>query len=107
MNTRHTPFPWDIGLVNSGDDGHIAVFADYDDDDDDDDDENRANGGCNVAICFGPDKFANARLIMVAPEILLALECLVDAFPPVDRKGKALHKRAIALIAMAKGEDDA
>ena len=107
MNTQHTPFPWDIGLVNSGlDDGHVAVFADYDDDDDDDD-ETRANGGCNIAICFGPDKFANARLIMVAPEILLVLECLMDAFPPVDRKGKALHKRAIALIAMARGEDDA
>ena len=106
MNTRHTPFPWDFRFVDSGDDGHVAVFTDYDDEEDADD-ENRANGGCNIAICFGPDKFENARLIMVAPEILLALECLVDACPPVDRKGKAAHKKAIALIAMAREEDDA
>jgi hypothetical protein len=107
MNTQHTPGPWDFGFIDSlVEGGHIAVSPEYDNEKDDDD-ETRANGGCNIAICLGPDKFANARLIMVAPEILLALECLVDACPPVNRNGMAAHKNAIALIAMARGEDDA
>jgi hypothetical protein len=107
MKSKYTPGPWDFGFVDSlVEGGHIAVFPEYDNEKDDDD-ETRANGACNIANCYGPDKFANARLIMVAPEILLALECLVDACPPVDRKGKVAHKKAIALIAMAREEDDA
>ena len=106
---KHTPGPWDFICVDSGlgnGEKHIAVFSDCEGDDDKEGDD-RANGGCNICCLFGPDEFANARLIMVAPEILLALECLVDSCPPVDRKGKVAHKKAIALIAMARGEDDA
>ena len=98
MSTQHTPGPWDFGFIDSLlDGGHIAVSPEYDSEKDDDD-ESRANGGCNIAICCGPDKFANAALITHAPNMLSTLKSLLQHCPPTNRKGAAAHARAIAII---------
>ncbi len=100
--SKHTPGPWDFGLVDSPlEGGHIAIGPEYDFEKDDDD-ETRANGCCNIANCYGPDKFANARLIIQAPNMLSTLKSLLQHCPPTNRKGAAAHARARAIISCAE-----
>jgi hypothetical protein len=83
----HTPGPWHVAggtderFVDSGTNGTVAKIA------------------------IKPEMSANARLIAAAPQLLEALETLLDISPFArDATGADMHERARAVIRSAKGE---
>lgn len=90
MSAKHTPGPWRVVISDNGDRCEIEA----------------ANKDC-VARAFAPFPFdtswderdANARLIAAAPELLEALQDLVDT----GFVGGPQLKRAQAAIAKATG----
>ncbi|MFD0669737.1 hypothetical protein ACT80S_18605 [Ramlibacter sp. MAHUQ-53] len=75
---KFTRGPWEIGLVVNEETPSTHILSQHDHYDDDD--KPVLNGGCDVALCFGSDQAANARLIAAAPELLSALaNLLADA----------------------------
>lgn len=102
MNTfKHTPGPWTTqdGNPRFGDDW-IGVYADD------------APDHKMPAMCYGPEREANARLIAAAPIMLEALRdialapcaCIPPDFPGEDA---IICHGCIARAAIAKAEGDA
>ena len=107
-DTKHTPGPWSIGALVSfdGDDNEISSV------------EISGFGWRQFAKCivkYGNEESeegqANAQLIAAAPDLLEALETLLNASHPIIHRGKAVcadrikaKRLARAAIAKAKGE---
>ena len=95
MEIKHTPGPWFIT-------GSMTKYV-----------EARIPGRMiqEVAACgptaaddgYGEQQMANARLIAAAPELLDALEEVVQWLELGDHEGQ-MHSKARAAIAKAKGE---
>jgi len=99
MKTTHTPGPW---IACKGDAGqHINIEC------------KRAGNDCQpIATLKGPDKEANARLIASAPELLEALEGLLDQIEngmPFTGSKKDMERASVeqarAAIAKATGNE--
>ena len=70
--TQHTPGPWKAMGPHPWDIEAGTIDASKDD----------FNGGNSIAHCFGPDRKANTVLVAASPELLEALEMLID---PAER----------------------
>jgi hypothetical protein len=82
MSAKHTPGPWNYGVIRDV----LEFQPEWEDASDD-----RLD--------------ADARLIAAAPEILAALECITDALsPPRNAEEEAAIAAALAALAKAKGE---
>ncbi len=85
--SNHTPGPWDFeaepgyGVYVGNDDGNVAEVL------------------CDQVRITDPIAIANARLIAAAPDLLEALEALVER-----GTDSPLHQAAERAIANAKGE---
>jgi hypothetical protein len=107
--SAHTPGPWHVGNTNSG---NVAIFAEV---------EHRQPGYSEACICaVSPicdathEDYANARLLSSAPDLLEALQELLNQFDSEihneydgtgmlnDRLSEANHARRV--VAKAKGE---
>lgn len=92
MTTQHTQGPW---LKTLSADGRVAV--------------NNHNRFCSefpIALVNGPshEVDANARLIAAAPELLAALEYIVNWSPDAGKwNAETARDQALAAIAKAKG----
>lgn len=92
--SKHTPGPWFVDhkspfLVRAGDDidgRHIAHI-----------------GPANYTPRFDVDE-PNARLIAAAPDLLEALEHMLNVCPAIDSSGEEARGKALAIVARAKGE---
>jgi hypothetical protein len=86
MTTQHTPGPWRIG------DAGFTVFG-------------PPKPGALPETIAPVKNRANARLISAAPELLAALEALIDRdpAPPLEKIG-AVYVNARAAIAKARGQ---
>jgi len=86
MTTQHTPGPWRIG------DAGFTVFG-------------PPKSGALPETIAPVKNRANARLIAAAPELLEALEALLnrDLAPPLEKIG-AVYVNARAAIAKARGQ---
>ena len=101
MNTKHTPGPWNTASLDQ-DSAHMEVFAGTSD-------------GEQVAVVKGYDlstgKFyeaiANARLIKEAPNLLKALQTLVQMTGNIGEIERFLNTKARTAIAKATGNTSA
>ena len=101
MADKHTPGPW-IGAGPSFGDPFprytTSIVTKREDDDD----------GI-VEICELPfhhrddENEANARLIAAAPDLLEALQYMMEVCPAINQQGEEAHLRASAAIAKATG----
>lgn len=99
METKHTPAPWHWGTDPQ------KIFS-----------EPYLFGSDNSVIChFGdddtyypsngePPNKADSLLIAAAPELLAALEYMLEFCPSIDPQGEEAHNRARAAIAKATGQ---
>ena len=94
MTISHTPGPWE-----KFDQSNSVQSVDPE-----------ANGKCRIVYTLGPDSSANARLIAASPDMLAALEGMVNHFGVIE-DNEMLHPVAVsaskavrAAIAKAKGE---
>lgn len=88
---RHTPGPWISSGENEGELG-LSIYAD-----------NAESGYKLPAIAYGPNSEANARLIAAAPDLLEALQELLD----LKLSGaQLLRATALARAAIAKANED-
>lgn len=93
--SNHTPGPWKIGKELSAACGEWLISMDCGD---------RAQGMCIAETRSGTGaEIANARLIAAAPEMLNALEVLVEKINN-DEWFAEWSEIALAAIAKAKGE---
>ena len=60
-------------------------------------------GECVAEVVHG---YADARLIAAAPDLLEALQYMVNACPAIDTSGEDAHARAQAIIAKATGDQE-
>ncbi len=66
---KHTPGPWKHDYTNSAKLTYVCISA-----------VDGSNGNtCVIGQCAGPDNEANAKLISAAPDLLRALEMIVDS----------------------------
>lgn len=88
--SKHTKGPWGIRITETG---PWSVF--------------NADGNW-IAVTtrkqWKDEDKANARLIAAAPDLLEALEYMVNVCPAIDPDGEEAHNRAADAIAKAKGE---
>lgn len=60
--------------------------------------------GCGrklIAVCESPD---DAAIVAVAPDLLEALEHMLNVCPAIDSSGEEARGKALAIVARAKGE---
>jgi hypothetical protein len=96
MKSKYTPGPWwyEIEHLNTFDDDDKCGVVFHD----------TAitgelhNGGYNIGIFYGPDKEGNAFLATRAPSMLSILEGLLQHCPPLDSKGRTVHRNAKRII---------
>ena len=89
MTAKHTPGPWTTGrAINSVDMGKFSFICPF---------------GANSANQVAEIK-ANACLISSAPDLLAALESLLDDADVCEVAGDDAIRQARAAIAKAKGE---
>jgi len=92
MNTKHTPGPWSINRYDTYDKDIVirepGVRVDFDDVDQD-------------------EQEANARLIAAAPELLEALNAMMDGYDESYTQDQPPNKAARAAIAKATGKEPA
>lgn len=93
QETKHTPGNWSVkdreyrSYIKSG--GVIVAHCDE---------------GSNKSLWPNTqERLANASLIAAAPELLAALEYMIEVCPAIDPQGEDAHERARAAIAKAKG----
>lgn len=103
MGIKHTPGPWEVTQIDClGNEvveyGNVRPV-------------NRHMFGHETSLPIAdfylwdmPEQRANARLICAAPELLEALEEVVQWLELGDHEGQ-MHSKARAAIAKAKGED--
>jgi len=96
MKQQHTPGPWKCSQHL----GHPAWSVHMDAGD-------RGRGSTIVDGVAGIDleqRLANARLIAAAPDLLEALQYMLEVCPAIDKQGEEAHQLANAAIAKATGE---
>lgn len=81
MTNKHTPAPWT----------YKKPFEIVD------------KKGDYVIGAYHMPEDGDARLIAAAPELLAALEYMIEVCPAIDQQGEEAHQRACAVIAKAKG----
>lgn len=86
-----TPGPWEVRHFP---DGHAFVYAAH----------IRSEFDAFVCNCSGEKQAANARLIAAAPDMLAALEAVVDCAQSISADQTEAYGRAYAAIAKAKGQ---
>ena len=94
--SKHTPGPW---VVGNQDPLNFGV--------------QRGCGTEPIGFVYGPSfpehsevgqrALANARLIAAAPELLEALQYMLNVCPAIDAQGEEAHYQARAAIAKAEG----
>jgi hypothetical protein len=87
--TKHAPGPWEVVEQDNNEDIYFIEP--------------------NVAIierCVNDPSsdIANARLIAAAPDLLDALQYMLEVCPAIDQQGEEAHQQARAAIATATGE---
>jgi hypothetical protein len=100
MEAKHTPGPWFKGChCGVGREEIHQILAN----DKRDDDIDPTWVVADVNCCMGKESTANALLIAAAPELLAALEVMLQA-PSLDLDSDPHRAAAIAAIRKAKGE---
>ena len=96
--TKHTPVPWVIGEhyktgINSGT-KHVAMVNYFE------------SGNAEADVC-GEEHEANVRLIAAAPELLRALEAIIEIGKRdlSNEKYDSYFETARTVISKAKGEE--
>jgi hypothetical protein len=95
-NKQHTPGTWIKLLGNKGGNDHVHLDV-----------KDWQNDGFEIARFRGPDRLANATLCAAAPELLEALESILERIleNPSDHKNlESVILKAISAIAKATGK---
>jgi hypothetical protein len=87
--SKHTPGPWFIDYEGGGAMGRRAMLETKD--------------GQTIGYLYEAE-FDDEMLIAAAPELLAALQYMVNVCPAIDDQGEEAHQRARAAIAKATGE---
>ena len=91
MSAEHTPGPWVVyDDSNNGKTNRIEIAA-------------RGKTVARIYHSVPEEDLPNARLIAAAPDLLEALQYMVNACPAIDPSGEDAHARAQAIIAKATG----
>ena len=91
MSAEHTPGPWVVyDDSNNGKTNRIEIAA-------------RGKTVARIYHSVPEEDLPNARLIAAAPDLLEALQYMVNACPAIDPSGEDAHAHARAAIAKATG----
>ena len=91
MSKQHTPGPWAVKHHEDTDTYSIYVAG------------QEWNSWTVAALGYAKEDEANARLIAAAPDLLEALQYMLEVCPSINQQGKEAHLRAHAAIAKATG----